>query len=198
PYLFVLSVRRPPRSSLCPYTTLFRSGAATALTCCSPGWRGRDAVCRPDRDPAAASRGTGSSRWTCGGDTRCPVARHHGAGGRCGRAALRGASTDHGADSPVARGRDRAGCLRLPRDSRLPPAPTGGRRRGWAGRGVPAAGRPPWCRVRPRRPRPFRSRRGVLPRATVGCGGLARPAPAPVTARAGRVLTAHRAVRPAV
>src|SRR5699024_1525324 len=106
--------------------------------------------------------------------------------GRCGRAALRGASTDHGADPPVARGRDRAGCLRLPRDSRLPPAPTGGRRRGWAGRGVPAAGRPPWCRVRPRRPRPFRSRRGVLPRATVGCGGLARPAPAPVTARAGR------------
>src|SRR3712207_9205490 len=35
--LFFLMIRRPPRSTLFPYTTLFRSGRSRA-TPCSPSW----------------------------------------------------------------------------------------------------------------------------------------------------------------
>src|SRR2546430_13667428 len=35
-YFFFLMIRRPPRSTLFPYTTLFRSDAACAALC--PGW----------------------------------------------------------------------------------------------------------------------------------------------------------------
>src|SRR6266581_5857868 len=33
---FFLMIRRPPRSTLFPYTTLFRSRPASLRTCCSP------------------------------------------------------------------------------------------------------------------------------------------------------------------
>src|SRR2546426_11682644 len=38
---FFLMIRRPPRSTLFPYTTLFRSHAAAHLNSRASGWRGR-------------------------------------------------------------------------------------------------------------------------------------------------------------
>src|SRR5438093_8536166 len=47
-------IRRPPRSTLFPYTTLFRSG---------PTWHGG---CRPPSPPRGARYG-GTARWSCAG-----------------------------------------------------------------------------------------------------------------------------------
>src|SRR5687768_18441442 len=38
-YFFFLMIRRPPRSTLFPYTTLFRSRTGTGRTCSSPHTR---------------------------------------------------------------------------------------------------------------------------------------------------------------
>src|SRR6266536_4629084 len=53
---FFLMIRRPPRSTLFPYTTLFRSGAAGAGT--APGTRQRDAR---QAGPVAPAPGGGGS-----------------------------------------------------------------------------------------------------------------------------------------
>src|SRR3712207_7057638 len=49
-----LMIRRPPRSTLFPYTTLFRSGRAAAARRAPPRPRGRDA--RHGGDAAAVAR----------------------------------------------------------------------------------------------------------------------------------------------
>src|SRR5260370_24116106 len=36
-------IRRPPRSTLFPYTTLFRSSSSAACSAAAPGWEGDDA-----------------------------------------------------------------------------------------------------------------------------------------------------------
>src|SRR5215813_7588766 len=46
---FFLMIRRPPRSTLFPYTTLFRSGAAARSTRCSTSRCTRRSCCSPDR-----------------------------------------------------------------------------------------------------------------------------------------------------
>src|SRR2546422_2285789 len=46
-------IRRPPRSTLFPYTTLFRSGAATHRACARPHGRKADGRCR---EPAPGPR----------------------------------------------------------------------------------------------------------------------------------------------
>src|SRR2546426_8596443 len=55
-FFFFLMIRRPPRSTLFPYTTLFRSGRcwvspASAATC-----RSRSSVCRGSTSPPWGSR----------------------------------------------------------------------------------------------------------------------------------------------
>src|SRR2546426_12606248 len=40
-FFFFLMIRRPPRSTLFPYTTLFRSHSALALSYGDPTWCGR-------------------------------------------------------------------------------------------------------------------------------------------------------------
>src|SRR5256885_11829622 len=53
-FFFFLMIRRPPRSTLFPYTTLFRSGAVAATQCTDRGVPfGRRSLCRP---PAKGSR----------------------------------------------------------------------------------------------------------------------------------------------
>src|SRR2546422_3883796 len=52
-------IRRPPRSTLFPYTTLFRSLAAQRLLPRRLGWRGRGA---PGRASGCGVRGRGVSR----------------------------------------------------------------------------------------------------------------------------------------
>src|SRR2546422_6406740 len=52
-FFFFLMIRRPPRSTLFPYTTLFRSGAADARA----PLRGGAARCRPQRGRAARRAG---------------------------------------------------------------------------------------------------------------------------------------------
>src|SRR5437660_3131623 len=53
-FFFFLMIRRPPRSTLFPYTTLFRSGDARA----SPSWGGRGTP------PAAGTRSTPDRKST--------------------------------------------------------------------------------------------------------------------------------------
>src|SRR3712207_8975936 len=63
-------IRRPPRSTLFPYTTLFRSAGARPRTAVPPG---RDGHRRPDRRAGHdARRGAGRRR---GGDRRGPIGR---------------------------------------------------------------------------------------------------------------------------
>src|SRR2546425_2512002 len=61
---FFLMIRRPPRSTLFPYTTLFRSASAPCDTSRAPARRSRPAPCagRPRRPPARA--GTRSEEHT--------------------------------------------------------------------------------------------------------------------------------------
>src|ERR1017187_4702488 len=54
PVLFFLMIRRPPRSTLFPYTTLFRSRTVTAS---GPSWR-------PTASPRAAARASRSEEHT--------------------------------------------------------------------------------------------------------------------------------------
>src|SRR5256885_8303872 len=54
-FFFFLMIRRPPRSTLFPYTTLFRSATAAlfAVVCPAPGGAPRRAARQPDAgDPA--------------------------------------------------------------------------------------------------------------------------------------------------
>src|SRR5438034_4837453 len=46
-------IRRPPRSTLFPYTTLFRSGGGALGTAGGSGWRGPERIC-PGRGEAGA------------------------------------------------------------------------------------------------------------------------------------------------
>src|SRR3989475_12525530 len=63
---FFLMIRRPPRSTLFPYTTLFRSPGPRAPSACGGGHRERD--------------GAGSS-WACGEDNcMCATWQRDGAG----------------------------------------------------------------------------------------------------------------------
>src|SRR5688572_11190568 len=74
-FFFFLMIRRPPRSTLFPYTTLFRSRAGTQSRFggCDLAWR-RIAAWRrqagADRDPRSA-RGRRGAREACGADTGC-------------------------------------------------------------------------------------------------------------------------------
>src|SRR6266536_4547623 len=58
-FFFFLMIRRPPRSTLFPYTTLFRSGAGCQSPCASRGTCLRSA--RPDRK---STRLNSSHEWT--------------------------------------------------------------------------------------------------------------------------------------
>src|SRR2546426_4715193 len=46
-FFFFLMIRRPPRSTLFPYTTLFRSRCASWTTRMPPKWRGSATTTRP-------------------------------------------------------------------------------------------------------------------------------------------------------
>src|SRR2546427_9397302 len=47
-YFFFLMIRRPPRSTLFPYTTLFRSAPVPKSACRTSAWTTRSAsACRP-------------------------------------------------------------------------------------------------------------------------------------------------------
>src|SRR5437870_8386905 len=46
-FFFFLMIRRPPRSTLFPYTTLFRSFAPCGGLLCAAGWRRCSGSCRP-------------------------------------------------------------------------------------------------------------------------------------------------------
>src|SRR5690606_40999065 len=68
--LFCVRVRRPPRSTLFPYTTLFRSRQGRVRRAGGrrrPGWRGRGRVCRAQGHP----------HRRVGRTLRRPGARHH-------------------------------------------------------------------------------------------------------------------------
>src|SRR5215212_3587270 len=59
-YIFFLMIRRPPRSTLFPYTTLFRSrarwrAAPPAPARCGPARRSRPGTARPPAAPRAAA-----------------------------------------------------------------------------------------------------------------------------------------------
>src|SRR3712207_420586 len=62
-------IRRPPRSTLFPYTTLFRSGRGGVLTSAAPRWRGRRGNVAPGRTPAPAWPRAGAA-WDDGGVRR--------------------------------------------------------------------------------------------------------------------------------
>src|SRR3712207_7684384 len=71
--IFFLMIRRPPRSTLFPYTTLFRSDGAVGRPA-RPGLPGR--AVRPDRLPRPPDRvrarrcGGGQQRRAAGGDRK--------------------------------------------------------------------------------------------------------------------------------
>src|SRR2546426_12478201 len=149
-------IRRPPRSTLFPYTTLFRSPHRAGLADAPPwGLRGV-ARARAGRDPREALRADGRAvrrPAAAGRDRTRPRAgpRHHSRG----RTGVLG--------GPVARGRDRL--LAPGPESRIPEDPTreSPQRR-------PGARLLPEDRRYPRRPRPFR------PRTRQGGRGVARGA----------------------
>src|SRR3989442_11604306 len=63
-YFFFLMIRRPPRSTLFPYTTLFRSSkSATTPTSCASSSRAADRA-RPRATTGAARAGTRSEEHT--------------------------------------------------------------------------------------------------------------------------------------
>src|SRR5215203_6925629 len=47
-FFFFLMIRRPPRSTLFPYTTLFRSAAARCSSLCRSGSRAQPVRCRSE------------------------------------------------------------------------------------------------------------------------------------------------------
>src|SRR5438132_4239913 len=47
-FFFFLMIRRPPRSTLFPYTTLFRSPSRTRRSCTMPSYKGLSRI-RPSR-----------------------------------------------------------------------------------------------------------------------------------------------------
>src|SRR6266487_5491795 len=53
-FFFFLMTRRPPRSTLFPYTTLFRSPSGPPARC--PGWRGAAGLGAPRRRAPAPGR----------------------------------------------------------------------------------------------------------------------------------------------
>src|SRR5690349_24156371 len=65
-FFFFLMIRRPPRSTLFPYTTLFRSAAMVPLTWHRTGFTGYWLSCPPEtapgRRPGCARCARGSSR----------------------------------------------------------------------------------------------------------------------------------------
>src|SRR2546422_6958409 len=65
-YFFFLMIRRPPRSTLFPYTTLFRSCSCRSRLISSPGREGR--WCGPVRYDAL--RCPANSRPRCGRDRK--------------------------------------------------------------------------------------------------------------------------------
>src|SRR3712207_7310575 len=76
--LFFLMIRRPPRSTLFPYTTLFRSeGVAVAAVSASLDFRRRCASATLVRNFEGESgragwSGTAGTKTGCGGTTTCP------------------------------------------------------------------------------------------------------------------------------
>src|SRR5215204_927654 len=62
-FIFFLMIRRPPRSTLFPYTTLFRTVPAT-----STRWKSSSTPCTPLARVTCPRCRTGS-RWTCSGTT---------------------------------------------------------------------------------------------------------------------------------
>src|SRR5256885_3420527 len=54
-------IRRPPRSTLFPYTTLFRSGSCSRCDC---GKRGHNSIARPFPAPRGGTRGRRSEEHT--------------------------------------------------------------------------------------------------------------------------------------
>src|SRR5438132_11534635 len=55
---FVLMIRRPPRSTLFPYTTLFRSSSATFLIVWSDGGSSPESVISGDEPPSRSEEHT--------------------------------------------------------------------------------------------------------------------------------------------
>src|SRR5438034_11665199 len=55
-FFFFSMLRRPPRSTLFPYTTLFRSGIASEHASC-------EATIAPDTDPRRTASSSGRSAW---------------------------------------------------------------------------------------------------------------------------------------
>src|SRR6266511_236872 len=125
---FFLMIRRPPRSTLFPYTTLFRSDLLLlrGLEGGAPRARGRAGGDRPPRDdlPLPASDRRGGAR-----DPRTDRARRAAARRQGGRAGLALRLPDRGARSPVPRRRD-------PGPRRARAARVGGGRRARAGGGA--------------------------------------------------------------
>src|SRR3712207_8196340 len=60
--LFFLMIRRPPRSTLFPYTTLFRSSRTVVPSSASVSGRGAGPASAPGRRPAARGRAGGRVR----------------------------------------------------------------------------------------------------------------------------------------
>src|SRR2546422_10313836 len=75
-FFFFLMIRRPPRSTLFPYTTLFRSRLAAASTVVSS--RSRCALARTSRalrkDISTVESWKGGKGATAGGTGTCPLA----------------------------------------------------------------------------------------------------------------------------
>src|SRR3712207_7809098 len=55
-------IRRPPRSTLFPYTTLFRSPPEAVVVAAGPGWWGPAAVRRMSASPGRSRAGPGADR----------------------------------------------------------------------------------------------------------------------------------------
>src|SRR3712207_9280935 len=68
---FFLMIRRPPRSTLFPYTTLFRSYSIAGASVLPPGWRGRWMSGRGEPLPG------GESTARHGGKPRCRRSEEH-------------------------------------------------------------------------------------------------------------------------
>src|SRR3989441_11064537 len=148
-------IRRPPRSTLFPYTTLFRSRKPAGRAAARPGTASSLRVrAGGGADRARGGRGRGS---VPAGDAR-PERRERGGavGGRAGSRRGGGPGVVHGVD---------------------PPAGPGARRRGTGG--VVAGHRPPWRQGGARGARPARRAGGegesTQPDGARGGGGGAAP-----------------------
>src|SRR6266511_241816 len=93
-FFFFLMIRRPPRSTLFPYTTLFRSpGRGPAGASASPGAR----PASPSRSPSRRRTRRRSRRRAARCSRRGPAPRRRRPGSRHGRPARRDDGTDLGA-----------------------------------------------------------------------------------------------------